>query len=52
LTVSASLGGRLIAAIQSLTATLVLSGLVAGLANKTIVFDLDISPRTVEVLPM
>lgn len=27
----------------------VLSGVVAGLANKTIAFDLDISPRTVEV---
>ena len=27
----------------------VLSGVVAGLANKTIAYDLDISPRTVEV---
>ncbi len=27
----------------------VLSGVVAGLANKTIAFELDISPRTVEV---
>ena len=27
----------------------VLSGVVTGLANKTIAFDLDISPRTVEV---
>ena len=27
----------------------VLSGVVAGLATKTIAYDLDISPRTVEV---
>jgi two-component system response regulator FixJ len=27
----------------------VLSGVVAGLPNKSIAFDLDISPRTVEV---
>ena len=27
----------------------VLAGVVAGLANKTIAYDLDISPRTVEV---